>query len=69
MASTPPDETPLTRIDPVPVTLQRAADWSWRLLVIGAALYAGLVLLARLSVVMLPLFIAIVLATLCVPPA
>ncbi len=57
------------RVSPVPVTLDRTAQWSWRLLVIGLAVYAGLILLARLSVVMLPLFIAIVLATLCVPPA
>lgn len=57
------------RISPVPVTLDRSAQWSWRLLVIGATVYFGLILLARLSVVMLPVFIAIVLATLCVPPA
>ena len=58
-----------TRIDPVPLALRRTAGWSWRLLVIGAAIYALLVLLARLSVVVLPLFIAVVLATLCLPPA
>ena len=58
-----------TRIDPVPRSLHRAAGWSWRLLIIGVAVYAGLVLLARLSVVVLPLFVAVVLATLCVPPA
>ena len=57
------------RIDPVPLPLQRAAGWSWRLLVIGAAVWISLLVMARLSVVMLPLFIALVLATLCVPPA
>lgn len=58
-----------TRIDPVPVGLQRAAGWSWRMLVIGLAVWVTLLVLARLSVVVLPLFIALVLATLCVPPA
>lgn len=68
---TPDDRSPsaTTRIDPVPVTLQRAAGWSWRLLVVGLAVWVTLVILARLSVVTLPVFIALVLATLCVPPA
>ena len=69
MAETGADEAREPRINPVPLALDRSAQWSWRLLVIGAAIYFGLILTARLSVVMLPLFIAVVLATLCVPPA
>jgi len=49
--------------------LARTAGWSWRGLVIALAVVATLWLLARLSVVVLPLIIALILATLCVPPA
>ena len=55
--------------DEVPRWLRRAAGWSWRSLVIGLAVYALLWLLTRLSVVVLPLIIALILATLCLPPA
>lgn len=58
-----------TRVDDVPEGLRRVAGWSWRLLVIGLAVLAGLALLTRLSVVVLPLIVALILATLCVPPA
>jgi len=56
-------------VQPVPQWLHRAAGWSWRGLVIGAAVLAVLAVLTRLSVVVLPLIIALILATLCVPPA
>ena len=48
--------------------LRRAAGWSWRGLVVALAIVAILWLLARLSVVVLPLIIALILATLCIPP-
>lgn len=46
-----------------PRALDDAAAWSWRLLVVGAALLATILLLARLRLVVLPLFIAFLLAT------
>lgn len=58
-----------TTHEEVPRWLQRAAGWSWRSLAVGLAIVAGLWLLARLSVVVLPLIIALILATLCLPPA
>ena len=52
-----------------PRSLDTAAAWSWRLLVVGAAILATVLLLARLRVVVLPLFAAILLATALRPPA
>ena len=46
-----------------PRSLDTAAAWSWRLLVVGAAVLATVLLLARLRLVVLPLFAAILLAT------
>lgn len=57
------------RIPPVPSSLALVAGWSWRALVVGAAVYFALQILTRLSVVVLPLIIATILATLCVPVA
>ena len=54
---------------PPPRSLDTAAAWSWRLLVVGAAILATVLLLARLRVVMLPLFAALLLATALRPPA
>lgn len=56
-------------MEEVPAWLRRAAGWSWRGLVVALAATAALWLLARLSVVVLPLIIALILATLCLPPA
>lgn len=53
----------------VPRWLDRSAAWTWRLLVLLAALLAVLWLLSRLLVVSLPLIVAIILSTLCVPAA
>lgn len=53
----------------VPVAVDRAAAWSWRLLVIGAAVIATGFALSRLRLVMLPLGVAFLLATALVPPA
>ena len=52
----------------VPVAVDRAAAWSWRLLTIGAAVLATGFALARLRLVMLPLGVAFLLATALVPP-
>jgi len=52
-----------------PRSLDTAAAWSWRLLVVGAAVLATVLLLARLRVVVLPLFAALLLATALRPPA
>ncbi len=54
---------------PPPRSLDTAAAWSWRLLVVGAAILATVLLLARLRVVVLPLFAALLLATALRPPA
>ena len=51
----------------VPWAFDLAAAWSWRFLVIAAAGYVLLWLLARFSVVFLPLAIALLLAALAVP--
>jgi putative heme transporter len=60
---------PETRLDEAPEWLVRAAGWSWRGLVVALAALAVLWLLARLSPVVLPLIVAVILATLCIPPA
>lgn len=52
-----------------PRSLETAAAWSWRLLVVGTAILATVLLLARLRVVVLPLFAAVLLATALRPPA
>lgn len=49
--------------------LRRASDVSWRALVAAAALVVALALLARLQLVVLPLFVATLLATALVPIA
>ena len=51
----------------VPWGLDLAAAWSWRLLVIGAATYVVLRLLAFFAVITLPLVIALLIASLVVP--
>ena len=53
----------------VPPWLQVAGGYAWRLAAIGVVGYYTLFLLGRLSVVVLPVFIAIILATLCMPAA
>jgi putative heme transporter len=56
-------------LERVPSWLATATAWAWRLLVLVAATSAVLVLLTRLYLVSLPIIIALILATLCVPPA
>ncbi|MEA9985726.1 MULTISPECIES: AI-2E family transporter [Subtercola] len=51
----------------VPPGMQIAGAWAWRLLVIAGALAVLLYLIAQFSLVVIPLFIAVVLAALLVP--
>ncbi|SDY26140.1 Predicted PurR-regulated permease PerM [Modestobacter sp. DSM 44400] len=53
----------------VPNGLRVAAAWSWRVLVVGAALYALLVLAGHVAVVVVPVIVALLLAALLQPGA
>lgn len=53
----------------VPAWLDQAASLSWRVLVVGAALYAVVIVFGRLRVVVVPLIVALFLSTVLVPPA
>ncbi|GAA2152570.1 hypothetical protein GCM10009760_49340 [Kitasatospora kazusensis] len=53
----------------VPPGLQRAAGYAWRLLVVGAALYAVLVLLGRLVLPVVAVFAALVITAILRPAA
>jgi putative heme transporter len=53
----------------VPSWVATSAAWAWRLLALLAASSVVLWLLIRLYLVTLPVIIALILATLCVPPA
>ncbi|HJT04657.1 MAG TPA: AI-2E family transporter [Pseudonocardiaceae bacterium] len=57
-------DTPL-----VPRSLVVAADWSWRLLLVGIVAYAAVRVLALLSLVVIPLVAAVLLAALLRPVA
>jgi predicted PurR-regulated permease PerM len=48
-------------VNPLP-WLERAAAWSWRLLLVGAVLAAGLWILGQLWLVLVPIAVAILLA-------
>jgi putative heme transporter len=56
-------------LDRVPSWLVTAAAWAWRLLLVLVVAGALLWLLRRLALVTLPVFAALVLSTLAVPPA
>lgn len=51
----------------VPRGLEVLTAWSWRLLIVGLALYAAAIIAARLRIVLLPMVIALLLATVLVP--
>ncbi len=53
---------------PVHPVVERLASWSWRLLVIGGAAFVLGLAAARLRLVLLPLGVAFLLATVLVPP-
>ncbi len=62
----PADAGPTTG-DGVPPAVRAAASWSWRLLLIGAALAVLLWLIAQLKVVVVPVAIALLLTVLLAP--
>ena len=51
----------------IPAALERATQWSWRILLIAAAIGLGLFVIAQLSFLIIPLFIAVLLAALAAP--
>lgn len=51
----------------IPRRLEVLTAWSWRLLVIGAAVLALVLLLARLRLVVLPVVVALLLSTVLIP--
>jgi predicted PurR-regulated permease PerM len=51
----------------IPAGLERATQWAWRLLLIAAAITLGLFVVAQLSFLIIPLFIAVLLAALVAP--
>ncbi|MFP5309098.1 MAG: AI-2E family transporter [Actinomycetes bacterium] len=53
----------------VPRWLDVAGAWSWRLVITAVALLGALSLLTKLYLVTLPVIVALILATICVPPA
>jgi putative heme transporter len=56
-------------LPPVPLNLERAASWSWRLLVCAAAILAALTLLWYFRVVVLPTMVALTIAPALTPVA
>jgi putative heme transporter len=56
-------------LPPVPPNLERAAAWSWRLLVCAAAVLAAIALLWYLRVIVLPIMIALTVAPALTPVA
>jgi putative heme transporter len=56
-------------LPPVPASLERAASWSWRLLVCAAAALSVLIVLRYLSVIVLPVMFALTLAPALTPVA
>lgn len=62
------DSSPTKPLAVSPV-LEATAAWSWRILVVSAAVALGAIVFYQLRVVTVPVFLAIVLSTLLVPPA
>ena len=62
-----PADPPLQREPPVPALLQRAAAWSWRLLLVGLLVYVAFRVASALRLVVLPCFAALLLTALLQP--
>lgn len=62
-----PDPAPPTDDDPIPRGLRIGAGYVWRLLVIAAGIALVLLLAARLSEIVVPFFIGLILSALLVP--
>jgi putative heme transporter len=62
-----PSKTDASHEDSVEPIVRKAAAWSWRLLVILAALVALLWVIARLEIIVVPLLLALMLSALLVP--
>jgi putative heme transporter len=54
-------------LEPIPAAMRLAADWSWRLIVVGAAIYLVLRVLASYVVLVAPVLIAVLLVALVLP--
>ncbi|WP_370652688.1 AI-2E family transporter [Frankia sp. Cj5] len=66
----PQRRTPAAAVDPqVPAALRVAAGWSWRLLIIGAAIYILLLAVGRLRVVVIPVIAGLLISALIRPIA
>ena len=68
MPATPPPAAAATATaDPIPPGLKVGAGFAWRLLVIGAAIAVVLLLVTRLSEIVIPFLIGLILSALLVP--
>ena len=61
------EANPVSDEEAVPFTLRVAADWSWRLLVVGLAFGAFLYVISKFQVIMVPVAIAVLLSVLLEP--
>ncbi|HYF47145.1 MAG TPA: AI-2E family transporter, partial [Acidimicrobiales bacterium] len=62
------EETPVRNEPSVPTGLETAAAWSWRILVVAAAVLATGYLLVTLRLVVIPVIVATLLSTALIPP-
>lgn len=53
--------------NPVPPSVRAIADWSWRLLIIVAAIAVAIVVLIQLKTVVVPIMVAVLVASLLMP--
>jgi putative heme transporter len=65
----PRTDTTTPEVQRVPSWLATSTAWTWRILVLIVGFSAILYVMARLALVTIPVIVALILATLCVPPA
>nr|WP_322756157.1 AI-2E family transporter [Frankia sp. Cas3] len=69
-APAPTAPVPTARVEPqVPAALRVAAGWSWRLLIIGAAIYVILMAVGRIRIVVIPVIAGLLISALIRPVA